>query len=492
MQVRLGDEMKAFNSWDLFEVTLAEGCSLVAIGNQWTIKGKRPRRQIFIRKDIRDLLEDFFQEKNDLDLTVEQSDLFFTLAAKGYIDIKVKKWDFEEYELPFISVIIPVKNRPEDIRDCLNSIFNIKWNKDRLEVIVVDDGSDDETPDIAESLGAKVVRRAKSGGPSAARNAGAEVAQGDVLAFIDSDCTVDDTWLLDLAPYIMANGIGALGGFVASYYNTTPLDRYEEAMSSLSMGKRLLYEANTEGNFYVPTCNMLVRKDVFDEVGCLNPEMHLGEDVDLCWRVRNSGRGLLYVTTGRAWHKHRNALFQMLKRRMQYGTSEADLYKRHQEKKKVFPVPVTAFGFWLGLLLTVLTFNPWFLLITAFSFIVNAIRKKTLTKKLKDDVGFVEILKIAWRTSVAFCYYLNFHLIRYYLVLLFIVGIFFPPLLLGLLIAFINCSVVDYKVKKPNLNYFQFSFFYLLEQVYYQIGVFAGCFQHKYLKSYLVRFKISL
>ena len=483
--------MKAFNSWDLLNISLADGCEFYQTDGKWSIKGKRPRRQIFIRDDIHDLLEEFFSGKADMHCDAGQSDLIFTLAAKGYIDIKVRDWDYREYDLPFVSVIIPVKNRPDDIRDCLTSIFGIKWCREKMEVIVVDDGSDDDTPQVAEALGARVVRRAVSGGPSAARNAGAEVAKGDVIAFIDSDCTVDDTWLLDLVPYIMADGIGALGGFVASYYNTTPLDRYEEAMSSLSMGKRLLYEADTSGNFYVPTCNMLVRKDVFDEVGCLNPEMHLGEDVDLCWRVRNSGRGLLYVTTGRAWHKHRNALFQMLKRRLQYGTSEADLYKRHREKKKIFPTPVTAVGFWLGLCLTVLTFNPWFLLITAVSFVVSVFRKKSLAKKLHDDIGFGELIQIAWRTSAAFCYYLNFHLLRYYLILLLILGIFFPKLLLGILIAFINISVVDYKVKKPNLNYFQFAFFYLLEQIYYQVGVFMGCFQHKYIKSYLVKFKLS-
>lgn len=484
--------MKAFKSWDLFEIRLAEGCELISVGSRWSIKGRRPRRQIFIGNDIYDLLEDFFGDKTDISLTERQSDLIFTLAAKGYIDINVKEWKFKEYDLPFVSVIIPVKNRPDDIEECLKSIFNIKWDKDKIEVIVVDDGSDDDTPDIAEGLGAVVVRREKSGGPSAARNAGAEVACGEILAFIDSDCTVDDSWLLDLVPYIMADGIGALGGFVASYYNTTLLDRYEESMSSLSMGNRLLYEADTEGNFYVPTCNMLVRKDVFEDVGCLNPEMYLGEDVDLCWRVRNSGRGLLYVVSGRAWHKHRNVLFKMLKRRMQYGTSEADLYKRHKEKKKVFPVPITAFVFWLGLLLTVLTFNPWFLALTLFGFVINIIRKKVLTRKLNDDIGIIEIIQIAWRTSTAFCYYLNFHIIRYYLILLFVIGLFFPPLLLALFLAFLDCSVVDYKIKKPNLNYFQFSFFYLSEQLYYQIGVFIGCVRHKYLKSYLVKFKVGI
>ena len=141
--------MKDFNSWNLFQIKLADGCSFFQMNGKQSIKGTRPRRQIFIRDDIQKIIagyENNGNETEDYKITAEKGDLLFTLAAKGYIDIKVKDWNYEEYNLPFISVIIPVKNRPEDIRDCLNSIFAVKWNSDKLEVIVVDDGSDDETP----------------------------------------------------------------------------------------------------------------------------------------------------------------------------------------------------------------------------------------------------------------------------------------------------------------------------------------------------------
>lgn len=472
-------------------IDLADSCALTEVNGRWSIKSRRPRRQIFIRADIARLIRNFIDGQEISSCTEEQTDLLFTLAAKGYLDISLPRWDFAEYEVPFVSVIIPVKNRPEDIRDCLQSIFAVRWPKEKIEVLVVDDGSDDETPRVAESLGAHVIRRKTSGGPSAARNAGVAQARGEVLAFIDSDCTVDRTWLLELVPYLMAPGIGALGGFVASYYHQSPLDRYEEAMSSLSMGKRLLYEADTEGNFYVPTCNMLVRKTVYDAVGRLNPEMHLGEDVDLCWRIRGAGQGLLYIPRGRAWHKHRNALRQMLRRRLQYGTSEADLYQRHPEKKKVFPMPVLALGFWLGIFLTVTFWNLWFCLVIVVSFVLNMARKTFLIRRLQEQVNIVEVFQITWRTSTAFCYYLNFHFIRYYLILLLLVSMVYLPLLPAVLIAVVHCGIVDFRVKQPKMNYFSFLFFYLLEQISYQIGVLVGCFQHKYLKSYCVKLKLG-
>ncbi len=485
------------NNLAFFQCSLPESYSLTITEDGGTIAGARPRRQIGMSVDtcvwLRQLLAG---ETEQLDNSPKRLSTLFTLAAKGYVELKAKNWQWEkpptEVDLPVITVIIPVKDRPEDIKDCLASLQLVKWPKEKLEIIVVDDGSTDHTPEVAASMGATVLRRQTSGGPSAARNLGAQHAKGEILAFLDSDCTVDETWLLELYPWVAAPGIGGVGGFVASYYNTSKLDRYEEAMSSLSMGKRLLYEGPGKGNFYVPTCNLLVKKSVYEEAGGLNPEMHLGEDVDLCWRLRERGYGLLYVTVGRAWHKHRNALGQMLKRRMQYGTSESDLYKRHPDKKKLFPLPATSLAFYLGLLLTLLLLQPWCLSVSAAGLIAAYIRKRRLCQNLNQPVGFGELWGVVCRSALAFCYYLSFHLIRYYLILLFLVGCFFPALLPALLVMAVSCSIVDYRVKKPNLDWFSFTYFYWLEQIYYQAGVFAGCCRRKYFRCYLVKWQATV
>ena len=477
-----------------FSISLPAGYQLQIADEKAILWGKRPRRQMTISCGLAGCLQKLLQ--NDIDYACNQAEAaaLFTLAAKGYLQITNKAEDCLTLgeNVPLVSVIIPVKDRPEDIRDCLTSIFQIQWPKEKLEVIVVDDGSQDDTPMVAEALGAKVIRRQQSGGPSIARNLGAKAAQGEILAFLDSDCTVDAGWFLELIPWLLAPGIGGVGGFVASYYRTSQLDRYEEAMSSLSMGKRLLYEAAGEGNFYVPTCNLLVKKTVYEEMNGLNPEMHLGEDVDFCWRMRSAGYGLLYVTVGRAWHKHRNVLGQMLKRRMQYGTSEADLYGRHRDKKKRFPLPLAAVLFYLGILLTILFWQPLCLSCSVAGLIWSFFRKRHLARKLRQPMGCRELIGVSWRSACAFCYYLNFHIIRYYLILCCLLACFFPSLWLVIFIMLISCGLVDYFIKKPNMNFLSFLFFYLLEQIYYQIGVLLGCFQHHYFCCYRVHWLVSI
>jgi len=85
--------------------------------------------------------------------------------------------------------------------------------------------------------------------------------------------------------------------------------------------------------------------------------MHVGEDVDFCWRMRDAGDDLLYVPAGTVRHKHRNRLGRFLRRRADYGTSEATLCRLHPRKKKVFQVPPLAVLRFLALCCAILLFS---------------------------------------------------------------------------------------------------------------------------------------
>ena len=93
---------------------------------------------------------------------------------------------------PLVSVIIPVRNSPHYLRQCLASLGTSRYTN--FEVLVVDDGSTDVTPLLAAELGARVVRLQRRAGPAAARNRGAEEARGQYLLFLDADvCVHPDT-----------------------------------------------------------------------------------------------------------------------------------------------------------------------------------------------------------------------------------------------------------------------------------------------------------
>src|SRR4051794_19726519 len=104
--------------------------------------------------------------------------------------------------LPFFSVIIPTRDRPEQLVACLRSLGALAYPRDRFEVIVVDDGSTTALePIVGRSRGELhlALLKQSNAGPAAARNTGAAHAKGEFLAFIDDDCSPASDWLQALA-----------------------------------------------------------------------------------------------------------------------------------------------------------------------------------------------------------------------------------------------------------------------------------------------------
>ena len=136
---------------------------------------------------------------------------------------------------PPISIIIPVKNQP-DIRDCLKSLELLDYPKDKIEVIVVDDGSTDSTPQVIQTFKIKAIHLTHTIGASACRNLAVKEAKGELIGFIDSDCVAHPNWLKELVPYFEEEKVGIVGGYVSNFYYRSALDRYEDTKSSAQYG----------------------------------------------------------------------------------------------------------------------------------------------------------------------------------------------------------------------------------------------------------------
>ena len=378
----------------------------------------------------------------------------------------------------FVSVIIPVRNRPDDIDVCLQSLKELDYLHGKLEIIVVDDASTDHTPDVVCRYPVRLIRMKQHKHASYCRNLAARHARGDLLAFIDSDCLAGSAWLRELVPAFKDAQLGALGGVVDSYFNENGLDRYEKVKSSLNVSSWFKRSQKTDPFFYLPACNLLVRRRLFLELGGFKEELVVGEDVDLCWRIRKGGDQIEYRPEGRVYHKHRNRVFSFCRRRFEYGTSEPLLNKLHPEKIKKLCFPLLTSLFWAAIILSIIPGCLPLIAISAAAVIADTIKKLLKTRRREIPIKVSALFLSVLRSYLAFFHHIASFLSRYYLFPSLIILPIAPSVSTVFLMLHLLAGTVDYVIKKPRLNLVSFLFYFSLEQLSYQLGVWWGCFKN--------------
>lgn len=409
------------------------------------------------------------------------------LAAKGFAE-RVRSAPEQPATFPDVSIVIPVMNRADELRRCLTSLTRLSYPQEKLQIIVVDDGSSDDSPLVARQFGALLVSSGGTGrGPAAARNVGAAMASGEILAFIDSDCTASEEWLCELIPSFTNPALAAVGGQVDGMRTESAVDRYEAVMSSLSIGTRERTGSGGSDTFYLPSCNLLVRRTAFRNAGGFKDSMHVGEDVDLTWRLRDGGWTICYLPAGNILHEHRSSIRSFMSRRFDYGTSEGMLQRLHPLRKKQMVIPLLlAIVLMLAL---IAPFAGWWTLLLATGLLAAdtvIVRVRFIRRNL--PIGLTSLFAGRLRALGSLAYYICYHLVRYYAVPLIVVALIVPGFWAwSLPVAALLCaSGVDYAIKKPPLPFIRFCGIYLLEQIAYGAGVFWGCLSRKCFASYRV------
>jgi mycofactocin system glycosyltransferase len=378
---------------------------------------------------------------------------------------------------PFVSIIIPVRNRPQDLKACLESLVEQNYPPDKLEIIVVDDASTDETPKIAANFPVRLIELKQNKQAPYCRNLAARKARGDILAFIDSDCLAAPLWLRELVPAFNEPVIGAVGGAVDSYYDTKGLDRYEKVQSSLNMGSWPQRSTKTNPFFYLPTCNLLVRRTLFLSLEGFNEDLVVGEDVDLCWRICNREFDIEYRPVGKVYHKHRNRLRSFCARRFDYGTSEPMLQRLHPEKSKQLVFAPAASVFWSIVILALIVKSAPLLASGAIIWFAETLSKFAAIKHRGIPIKFVSVLVSVIRTYLALFYHCCAFVSRYYLIGSIAVFPLLPSAAAIIAGMHLTAGMVQYFIKKPRLNPISFLFYFSMEQLSYQLGVWWGCFR---------------
>ncbi len=230
--------------------------------------------------------------------------------------------------LPFVSVIIPVLNGERTIRDCLVSLLRMDYPVELREILVVDNGSTDQTPRIVKEYPVLYLREGRRG-RSYARNRGIEASRAYILAFTDADCVVSSGWLRELMKGFEAEHVGGVAGEIVAYLPRTPAERYAARIGHLSP-KRYLH--NPIFPFAQPG-NVAFRREVFERIGLFDPDLPTGEGADFFRRFfKESDLKLQYAPRAIVFHRHRRTSWGLFRQLWGYGRGHALLCIKYREE----------------------------------------------------------------------------------------------------------------------------------------------------------------
>jgi glycosyltransferase involved in cell wall biosynthesis len=227
---------------------------------------------------------------------------------------------------PQVSVVVCAHNAEATIRECLDGLAELRYPD--YEVIVVDDGSTDATPGIASEFDYHLIRTPNRG-LAAARNTGLAAASGEIVAYIDADATPDCDWLTYLAHTFLTTSHAGVGGPNLAF----PDDGLVATAVTHAPGGPTHVLLSDEEAEHIPGCNMAFRRAALQEVGGFDPRFGAaGDDVDVCWRVRERGRSLGFSPAAVVWHHRRGSVRAYWKQQRGYGDAEAELERKWPEK----------------------------------------------------------------------------------------------------------------------------------------------------------------
>ncbi len=232
---------------------------------------------------------------------------------------------------PAVSVVVPTRNRAARLERLLAALGAQTLEPDAFEVIVVNDGSTDDTGQVIDRAHAeagirvRAVTRTQSRGPAAARNEGWAGATADLVAFVDDDCEPAPQWLDQLLAAARAHPNTILAG------PTTPIPDEAARIGPFARTRDL-----PVADEWFASCNIAYPRELLDQLEGFDERFAeaLGEDTDLGWRARELGAELHFVPAAAVHHAVDEIGAGAALREALLGADAVYAFRRHPELRR--------------------------------------------------------------------------------------------------------------------------------------------------------------
>jgi len=227
-------------------------------------------------------------------------------------------------KLPTVSVLVPVKNEEKVVGRLLRALLNLEYPSQKVEIIIVDDGSTDKTIGICEGYVAKhpsrirLLRRSTSDGKPSALNYGLKHVRGEIVATFDADNVPESDTLLKAVEFFGDHSVDAVQGTICS------INADENMLTKfLSYEAAVRFKAYMQGKdvlrLFVPlagTCQF-IRRDVLTRIGGWSGES-LSEDMEISARLTKNNCTIRYAPDIRSWEENPSTLSQLITQRLRW------------------------------------------------------------------------------------------------------------------------------------------------------------------------------
>ncbi|MCW4048459.1 MAG: glycosyltransferase [Candidatus Bathyarchaeota archaeon] len=224
-------------------------------------------------------------------------------------------------ELPSLSIIVPVMNMVRTIGDLLESLMDIDYDKDKLEIIIVDGNSRDGTREIIEEYPVTLVQQ-EGRGLNAARNTGIKYSSGDIIAYTDGDCVVPRDWAKAIVENFRDPSVGVVGGIMEGYDKSDLLSNYiDETFFQVTPGFRYRIETTDLRLMQFPAgANMAFRRSALARVSFFDENITYGfDDLQPVEALGFKGFRIVLDPSVNIRHQHRSNIWALMKQHFNYG-----------------------------------------------------------------------------------------------------------------------------------------------------------------------------